>query len=303
MFEWNETIQRMIDWIEEHLTENPTLLQMSEEIGYSPYYVSTRFHEIVGMTVKNYVAGRRLAKATLEIRDTKERILDIAMKYGFSSQEALTRAFMNAYGCTPAAYRKKPRPVRLANSQVVFLPEHYINKGGPTMSTTALTEARVRVEHIPAHKYIGIWDAVASDYGSFWSRHDCDTVCGIIDSMSHVSHPIVTGHTAGWFYENGKKGYFYGFGVPEDYDGEIPKGFELRSFPASDYLVFYHPPFDYLKDNSEVMGRVETLAWNYDPSKHGNVCYEWNEEVCQDYQRHYPEGIGYEVLRPVRRKK
>lgn len=92
LFEWNETIQRMIDWIEEHLTDNPTLLQMSEEIGYSPYYVSTRFHEIVGMTVKNYVAGRRLAKATLEIRDTKERILDIAMKYGFSSQEALTRA-------------------------------------------------------------------------------------------------------------------------------------------------------------------------------------------------------------------
>ena len=302
MYEWNETIQRMIDWIEAHLTENPTLLQMSEEIGYSPYYVSTKFHEIVGMTVKNYIAGRRLAMATLEIRDTKERILDIAMKYGFSSQEALTRAFVSAYGCTPAAYRKKPRPVRLANLQVVLFPQHYTNKGEPTMNTTALTEARVRVEHIPAHKYIGIWDIEASDYGKFWSRHDCDTVCGIIDSMSHVSHPIVTGHTAGWFYEKGKKGYFYGFGVPEDYAGEIPEGFEMRSFPASDYLVFYHPPFDFLKDNGEVMGRVENLAWNYDPAKHGNVCYEWNEEACQDYQRHYPEGIGYEVLRPVKRK-
>jgi len=90
--------------------------------------------------------------------------------------------------------------------------------------------------------------------------------------------------------------------VPEDYTGEIPEGFEMRSFPASDYLVFYHPPFDFLKDNGEVMGRVENLAWNYDPAKHGNTCYEWNEEACQDYQRHYPEGIGYEVLRPVKRK-
>jgi len=252
--------------------------------------------------VKNYIAGRRLAMATLEIRDTKERILDIAVKYGYSSQEALTRAFVSAYGCTPAAYRKKPRPVRLANYQVVLYPEHCMNKGELTMNTTALTEAKVRVEHIPAHKYIGIWDIEAGDYGKFWSRHDCDTVCGIIDSMSHVSHPIVTGHTAGWFYENGKKGYFYGFGVPEDYDGEIPEGFEIRSIPASDYLVFYHPPFDFLKDNGEVMGRVENLAWNYDPAKHGNVCYEWNEEACQDYQRHYPEGIGYEVLRPVKRK-
>ena len=89
MFEWNETVQKMIDWIEAHLTENPSLLEMSNQIGYSPYYCSNRFHEIVGMTFKSYVAGRRLARAALEIRDTKIRILDIAIKYGYSSQEAL----------------------------------------------------------------------------------------------------------------------------------------------------------------------------------------------------------------------
>lgn len=290
----------MIDWLEAHLTDNPSLWEMSRQIGYSPYYCSSHFHEITGMTFKSYVAGRRLAMAALEIRDTDARILDIAMKYGFSSQEALTRAFVNAFGCTPAAYRKNPVPIALSNLKVVFLPEHYVHKGGPTMNQTLLTEAHVHMEHIPAHGYIGIWDIDAADYGAFWSRHDCDSVCGIIDSMSHVSHPIVTCHTAGWFYENSKRGYFYGFGVPEDYQGVVPEGFELRKLPASDYLVFFHPPFDFLKDNGEVMGRVETLAWNYDPKKDG---YEWNEEACNDYQRHYPEVIGYEVLRPVRKIK
>lgn len=290
----------MIDWLEAHLTDNPSLWEMSRQIGYSPYYCSSHFHEITGMTFKSYVAGRRLAMAALEIRDTDARILDIAMKYGFSSQEALTRAFVNAFGCTPAAYRKNPVPIALSNLKVVFLPEHYVHKGGPTMNQTLLTEAHVHMEHIPAHSYIGIWDIDAADYGAFWSKHDCDSVCGIIDSMSHVSHPIVTCHTAGWFYENGKRGYFYGFGVPEDYQGVVPEGFELRKLPASDYLVFFHPPFDFLKDNGEVMGRVETLAWNYDPKKDG---YEWNEEACNDYQRHYPEVIGYEVLRPVRKIK
>lgn len=300
MFAWNETVQNMIDWLEAHLTDNPSLWEMSRQIGYSPYYCSSHFHEITGMTFKSYVAGRRLAMAALEIRDTDARILDIAMKYGFSSQEALTRAFVNAFGCTPAAYRKNPVPIALSNLKVVFLPEHYVHKGGPTMNQTLLTEAHVHMEHIPAHGYIGIWDIDAADYGAFWSRHDCDSVCGIIDSMSHVSHPIVTCHTAGWFYENGKRGYFYGFGVSEDYQGVVPEGFELRKLPASDYLVFFHPPFDFLKDNGEVMGRVETLAWNYDPKKDG---YEWNEEACNDYQRHYPEVIGYEVLRPVRKIK
>lgn len=181
--------------------------------------------------------------------------------------------------------------------QVVFFPEHY-KKGEPTMNQTLLTEPNIRVEHIPKHKYIGIWDISATDYMNFWNKHDCDKTCGIIDSMSHVSHPIVTCHTAGWFYEDRKKGYFYGFGVPNDYDGIIPDGFEIRTIPASDYIVFFHPPFDYLKDCGEVMNRVEKLAWNYDPTAKG---YEWNEDVCQDYQRHYPEVIGYEILRPVKK--
>lgn len=297
MFEWNESIQRMINWIEEHLTEEVSLLEMSEQIGYSPCYCSTRFHEVVGVTLRTYVAGRRLARATIEIRDTDERLLDIAVKYGYSSQEALTRAFVNAYGCTPAVYRKTPVPIVIPIKQVVFFPEHY-RKGESEMAENTVKDAGVRVEHIPEHKYIGIWDEEVADYGEMWKKHDCDRVCGVIDSMTHVSHPIVTAHTAGWFRKNGRRSYFYGLGVSADYDGPVPEGFEIKTIPASDYLVFYHPPFDYLKDNAEVMGRVENLAWNFDPKTMG---YEWNEEQCQDYQRHYPEVVGYEVLRPVRK--
>lgn len=297
MYEWNEQIQKMIDWIEEHLTETPSLLEMAEQIGYSPYYCSSRFHGVTGMTIKSYVAARRLTRAALDIRDTSERILDIAIRYGYSSQEVLTRAFVKAYGVPPALYRKNPVPVPMLRAQVVLFPEHYTGKGERHMAE--IREPRTRVEFIPEHKYLGVWDVTADNYGSFWQKHDCNTICGIIDSLSHVSHPVVTGHTAGWFYENGKKGYFYGLGVPADYDGEIPEGFELRSVPASYYIVFFHPPFDYLKDNGAVMGAVEGLAWNYDP---GSMGWTWNEEACQDYQRHYPEGIGYEILRPVKRK-
>lgn len=43
---------------------------------------------------------------------------------------------------------------------------------------------------------------------------------------------------------------------------------------------------------------VEEVAWNYDPAVMG---YMWDEEEKQDYQRHFPEGYGYAVLRPVRK--
>lgn len=296
MYEWNEAIQKMIDWMEEHVAENPTLLEMSKQIGYSPYYCSTQFHRIVGMTLKSYMAGRRLCLATLAVRDTDRRILDIAVQYGFSSQEAFARAFAAAYGCTPYAFRKNPRPLPLAIKQTVLLPHHYEHKGESTMNRLSLSEASVRMEHIPAHKYIGIYDNKSTSYGELWAGHDCDLVTGWVESMGNVSHPIVTAHTAGWTWKGGKRTYFYGLGVPLDYTGEIPEGFEMRELPASDYLVFAHPVFDYLKDNGEVMGRVESLAWSFDPSTKG---YKWNEWVCQDYQRHNPEGLGYQVLRPV----
>lgn len=303
MYEWNEAIQKMIDWIEENISENPTLPQMSQQIGYSPYYCSLQFHKICGMTIKSYVSGRRLALAAIELRDTSERIIDIAFKYGFSSQEALTRAFKAAFGATPAVYRRNPIPLPFSVRKVVYFPEHYheLHKGGTAMSKN-VTDARVRVEFIPAHKYIGIWDSNAIGYGDFWASHNCDEVCGIIDSMQNVSHPIVTPHTAGWHRVNGNRRYFYGLGVPEDYKGAVPDGFEIRELPASYYMVFYHPPYDFLEDNGEVMSRVENLAWNYDLSGYGSGMLEWNEDICQCYQRHYPEGIGYEVLRPVRFK-
>ena len=44
--------------------------------------------------------------------------------------------------------------------------------------------------------------------------------------------------------------------------------------PESDYLVFFHPPFDYIRDNAKVMGIVESIAWNFDPEPIG---YKWNE--------------------------
>ncbi len=297
MYQWNESIQKMIDWIEENITETPTLCEMSKQIGYSPYYCSTQFHRVVGITLKNYIASRRLCRATLELRDNKERILDIAVKYGYSSQEALSRAFKERFGYTPYQYRKNPLPIILPIKRTVLFPEHIDDKE-PTMSETCLTKANIRTAYVPAHKYIGIWDDSVLSYYGFWEKHNCEEVCGIIDSMEHTMHPIITTHTAGWFYKEKKKGYFYGFGVADDYNGPIPEGFEVKEIPGSYYLVFYHPPFDFLMDCEEVMNRVEELAWNYDPALQG---FEWNEEDCPDYQKHYPEMIGYEVLRPVKR--
>ncbi|MBD5589434.1 helix-turn-helix transcriptional regulator [Clostridium botulinum] len=113
-----KTIENMVNWIEDNIMRNPTLTEMSNYVGYSPFYCSSKFHENVGVTFKQYISKRRLSLAAIKVKDTKIRFLDIALKYGFSSQEAFTRAFVSNYGCTPNEYRKK----KLTNIELYMKP-------------------------------------------------------------------------------------------------------------------------------------------------------------------------------------
>lgn len=291
-------VQKLIDWIDDHAVDNPSLSEISKQVGYSPWYCSEQFHRVVGMTIKEYMAKRRLTFAALALRDTDIPLIDIALEYGFSSQQALTRAFAKAYGCAPSAYRRCPVPIPLTMKKIVITPSNYTEQGDFAMSN--LVMPNLRIEHIPEHRFLGVYEKSETSEGTIWPAHDCELLCGIVQSITNF-HPVVSSHTAGWKWVNGERKYFYGLGVDVDYDGVVPEGFVLtKVIPASYYLVFSHPPFDYLTENAEVMTRVEDMAWNFDPSTLG---YEWSETDCQDYQRHYPEVNGYQVLRPIKQIK
>jgi len=294
LYEWIYAIQKLIDFIDDNAVNNPSLDEISRYLGYSPYYCSVQFHHIAGTTIKSYMAKRRLYMATLAVRDTDNRIIDIALEYGYSAQSALTRAFRDVYGCTPAAYRKNPVPIPLSMSKIYISPENYIKKGERNMSN--IVEASYFIETVGAHKYLGVYKRSMTKNGEIWPSHACELTTGIVASFKDY-HPYITAHTAGWTWKNGERSYFYGLGLNVDQEVEIPEGFELRGiFEESEYIIFSHPPFDYETENVEVMKRVEELAWNFDPATIG---YAWNEDKCQDYQCHYPEGLGYQVLRPI----
>ena len=294
MDEWIGAIQKLIDYIDDNAVRNPSLGEISRQVGYSSYYCSTMFHRITGTTIKSYMANRRLCIAAVAIRDTHVRIIDIAIEYGFSAQSALTRAFKDAFGCTPAAFRKNPVPIPDSMNKIIFPPLHYI-EGDNAMSR--LVSPFQMITYIPAHKYLGVYKRSTTKSGDIWASHECRLLTDFVSSMDNT-HGLVTAHTAGWTCEKGIRNYFYGAGVESDYEGEIPEGFELRGeFEGSYYMSFGHPPFDFSTENEEVMKRVEEFAWNFDPTQDG---WEWNDDKCQTYQCHYPEGIGYWIMRPVR---
>lgn len=108
MLEWMFTTKRLIDYLDENAIRNPSLTDIAEQVGYSPCHCSEQFHKVAGMTIREYISKRKLYAAAVALRKTRAAIIDIALDCGFSSQQALTRAFRKAFGCSPATYRKNP---------------------------------------------------------------------------------------------------------------------------------------------------------------------------------------------------
>ena len=89
------------------------------------------------------------------------------------------------------------------------------------MEKTILTEAKVRVEYIPAHKYIAVRDAQVQAYFPFFERHNCDEICGVIESMTHDASGRHLPHRR-LVLRSGQEGIYLRSGVPDDYTGPVP---------------------------------------------------------------------------------
>ena len=114
MENWSQSIQQTIDIIDRCIRQQEdealTLRALSAALGYSESYVSRKFRSLSGMSLRDYLRFRHLAFALRDIRDTSDSLLEIAVRNGFSSHEAFTRAFRAAYGVTPARTACTRRP-------------------------------------------------------------------------------------------------------------------------------------------------------------------------------------------------
>lgn len=107
----DEQIQFMIEWIEGKLTTPFSLDELSNRMGYSPYYCSFKFHQVTGITIRRYILLRRLYLSTVDLAQNR-KIIDIAFDYNYSSQEAYSRAFKTVFGISPREYQLNKLPVQ-----------------------------------------------------------------------------------------------------------------------------------------------------------------------------------------------
>ena len=99
-------LQRVIEFVQEHLEEDLTLQQLSDLAHMSPYHFARMFKKSTGMAPHRYLVAQRIERAKSLLSDRRLGLAEIAYAAGFPSQSHFTATFSRLVGTTPGAYRR-----------------------------------------------------------------------------------------------------------------------------------------------------------------------------------------------------
>ena len=103
--DWITGMQKAIDYIEANLTEKIDYEKVAAESFSSSYHFQRVFSILCGYTIGEYIRLRRLSLAGAELASGKEKVIDVALKYGYDSPDSFAKAFQKFHGITPSQAR------------------------------------------------------------------------------------------------------------------------------------------------------------------------------------------------------
>lgn len=262
-------VQRMQDYIAEHLQEEITLADLARVSLYSPWYSYRLFKAWTNLTPADYIRRYRLSKAALKLRDEACRIIDVAFELGFGSVDGYQRAFFKEFGCNPGEYAQNPVPLYLFTPYGVKYRE--MRKESKTMGN--VRNVFIQVVQKPARKVIVKRGVKATEYFGYCEEVGCD-VWGLLTSMKSISGEPVCLWLPKKYQKPGTSEYVQGVEVDMDYDGVVPDGFDVIELPEAKYLLFQGEPFEE-EEYCEAIEAVQQAIGTYNPEAIG--C-QWDEE-------------------------
>ncbi|OPJ64018.1 AraC family transcriptional regulator [Clostridium oryzae] len=224
---WLKQMSGVIDYIENNLTGDISYDEAAKLACCSTYYFQRMFSYITDISVSEYIRRRRMTEAAFELQQTKAKVMEIALKYGYESPTAFNRAFQSVHGISPTAARVKG--VRLN----AYLPISFsiLVKGSERMS--------YRIETKEAMKIVGYRIELQESMEEnqklvpmFWSRMLESGEFLRVCELTNKAERCVFGVTS---YENHKDIYYY---VAAQTDKPTPEDMFELEIPAATWVVF-----------------------------------------------------------------
>ena len=154
-----KSFNNTIDYLETVLDDEIDEKKVTQLSGYSYSMFSRLFSILTETTLSEYLRSRRLTEAAVILRNTDEKIIDVAFKFGYESSDSFGTAFKNFHGFTPSEVRNG-KPFKLVSRVQLALSV----RGGRSMNITiqkkqAFTVAGVNEQSIKAsiHHYVRVY--------------------------------------------------------------------------------------------------------------------------------------------------
>lgn len=219
--EWVVSLNRAIDYMEDHLLGELTCEKIASHVYLSNFHFQRCFSLLTGMTVGEYIRNRRLSLAGQELATSKEKVIDIALKYGYETPESFTKAFARFHGVTPTQAKLEGSELKSFNRLIIKI----ILEGGTVMDYKIITKSSFQVLAMTRTFQA---EKSSRDLPEFWTEYFSKGY----DKMAEGTLGICRQESLD------SKDFEYSIGCEYPQGSCIPDGFGIITIPASTWAVF-----------------------------------------------------------------
>ena len=224
-----KSFNKTIDYLETVLDDEIDEKKVTQLSGYSYSMFSRLFSILTETTLSEYLRSRRLTEAAVILRDTDEKIIDVAFKFGYESSDSFGTAFKNFHGFTPSEVRNG-KPFKLVSRVQLALSV----RGGRSMNITiqkkkAFTVAGINEQNINSSLCPSIWDKLYEKYShdELVSLGSGKSVGVCHDILDLDNHDVLDTNTIN---------YMAGY-IVNDVDKAIGMGLDVLEVEEAEYAV------------------------------------------------------------------
>lgn len=232
--EYVEKLQKAIDYIENNLTDDIKIEEISRICHFSVPHLYRLFQLFTGYSIMDYARKRRVSEAAKELLNTNKRVIDTAFNYGFESQEAFIRTFKKTLGITPGEYRKSYSGTGLYTK---------LNLQDKRMDFLNQTQSPVPVFDTRKFKLLGIEEEI--DFNKDFVKTIISLQETLIERLSQIKDiKFSNGYIAYWYYKwnadipKNEPSVYYFAAVEVDHYPSDTNGLTVKVLPKSSYAIF-----------------------------------------------------------------